>query len=211
MAETRALLWGLALTHGNVGTILGSVNRMLHRDTGGESFVTLFFACLDPVRNSFTYASAGHPSGYVLDRAGEIVERLDSTGPALGVLDNADFGVRQAPTLAPGDILFLLTDGVEEACDSHGQAFGGHRPLDMIRQFRTEDPQALVKRLYESVRLFSENMPQEDDITSILIRRAEPSPLVRSLDGCRQAIATEVADCCVSTPRRESAEYVSCA
>jgi len=182
MAETRALLRGFSQADCDAGTILGSVNQMLHEDTGGESFVTLFFACLDPALKSFSYASAGHPCGYVLDRAGNVCERLDRTGPALGILSEAEFAVRQGPTLAPGDMVFLLTDGIEEACNHRGQLFGSHRPLDVIRECRTEHPEAMIKKLYESVRRFSDHDVQEDDMTSIVVRRAEEQTTMSSVD-----------------------------
>jgi sigma-B regulation protein RsbU (phosphoserine phosphatase) len=182
MAETRALLRGFSQADCDAGTILSSVNRMLHQDTGGESFVTLFFACLDPARKSFTYASAGHPCGYVLDPAGNVSERLDRTGPALGIFSEAEFAVCQGPTLAPGDMVFLLTDGIEEACDHRGHLFGSHRPLDVIRECRTDHPEAMIKKLYESVRRFSDHDVQEDDMTSIVIRRAEECTTICSLD-----------------------------
>jgi len=202
MAETRALLWALSRAHNDVGTILSSVNRMLHQDTGGERFVTLFFACLDPALNSFTYASGGHPSGYVLNRAGEIVEWLDSTGPALGILPEADFKVRQGHPLQPGEMIFLLTDGIEEACDSRGDLFGNRRPLDVIREYRTDHQQVIIKTLYESVRLFSESTVQEDDMTSVLIRRTDCDSAVVTLAGTRDGVAEEVVSGC--------AEYASC-
>jgi serine phosphatase RsbU (regulator of sigma subunit) len=171
MAETRALLWGLANTHSHVGPMLGSVNRMLNQDTAGERFVTLFFACLDPQRRSFTYASAGHTSGYVLNSAGEVVERLGSTAPALGILSDVEIAVRDGPALAPGEMLLLLTDGIEEACDPSFNAFGCDRALEVVRACRSEHPQMIIQRLYQTVREFSGTAAQADDMTSILIRR----------------------------------------
>jgi serine phosphatase RsbU (regulator of sigma subunit) len=172
MAETRALLWGLANAHSHIDTMLGSVNRLLNQDTAGERFVTLFFACLDPEKRSFSYASAGHTSGYVLSSAGEVVERLDSTAPALGILSDIEFAVRDGLALAPGESLLLLTDGIEEACDASGDAFGCDRALEVVRACRSEHPQAIIQKLYQTVRDFSGNAAQVDDMTSILIRRA---------------------------------------
>jgi serine phosphatase RsbU (regulator of sigma subunit) len=173
MAETRALLWGLADAHRHVGTMLGSVNRMLNQDTAGERFVTLFFACLDPQKRSFTYASAGHTSGYVLSSAGEVVNRLDSTAPALGILSDVEIKVRDGPVLAPGEMVLLLTDGIEEACDPSGNPFGCDRALEVVRTCRSEPPQTIIQTLYQAVRQFSGNADQVDDMTSILIRRAD--------------------------------------
>src|SRR5262249_14694920 len=172
MAETRALLWGLAHANRHVGTMLGSVNRMLNQGTACERFVTLFFACLDPKKRSLTYASAGHTSGYVLSSAGEVVRRLESTAPALGILSDVEIAVRDGPALAPGEMLLLLTDGIEEACDAHNNAFGCDRALEVVRACRSDDPQTIIQKLYQTVREFSGGAAQADDMTSIVIRRA---------------------------------------
>jgi serine phosphatase RsbU (regulator of sigma subunit) len=172
MAETRALLWALANAHRDVGTMLRSVNRMLNQDTAGERFVTLFFACLDPQKRSFSYASAGHTSGYVLSGAGEVTKRLESTAPALGILSEVEIAVRDGPVLAPGEMVLLLTDGIEEACDAAANAFGVDRALDVVRACRNEHPQAIIEKLYQTVRDFTGSAAQADDMTSIVIRRA---------------------------------------
>jgi serine phosphatase RsbU (regulator of sigma subunit) len=171
MAETRALLWGLANAHSHVGTILGSVNRMLNQDTAGERFVTLFFACLDPETRSFAYANAGHTSGYVLSNTGEVVARLDSTAPALGILSDVEIAVRDGPVLAAGEMLLLLTDGIEEASDSNGNQFGCERALEVVSASRNEHPQTIIQMVYQAARDFAGNKPQADDMTLILIRR----------------------------------------
>src|SRR3989442_8902560 len=43
-----------------------------------ERFVTVILARLDPRSQSLAYASAGHPSGYVLDRSEEHTSELQS-------------------------------------------------------------------------------------------------------------------------------------
>src|SRR5205823_14364179 len=69
MASTRAYLRALALVHTDITQMLALANRVLCQDTN-EQFVTLVLARLDPDSGTLIYASAGHPSGYLLDRAG---------------------------------------------------------------------------------------------------------------------------------------------
>src|SRR5207302_2297405 len=71
MASTRAYLHALAWTITDVSEMLRLTNRALVEDTE-DQFITLALARLDPVSRSFVYASAGHPTGYVLDRHGAI-------------------------------------------------------------------------------------------------------------------------------------------
>src|SRR5436309_1624416 len=67
MAETRAYLRVLTGRREDVGEILTRANGVLAEDVGQERFITLFMARLDPRTRSLNYASAGHPTGYVLD------------------------------------------------------------------------------------------------------------------------------------------------
>ena len=72
MAETRAYLRVLAGRREDVGEILTRANSVLSEDVGNERFVTLFLARLDPSTRSLVYASAGHPTAYILDAKGDI-------------------------------------------------------------------------------------------------------------------------------------------
>jgi serine phosphatase RsbU (regulator of sigma subunit) len=52
----------MALVHDDVSEILTQTNAFLVQDTADDTFITLFFACLDPYNRSLLYAGAGHES-----------------------------------------------------------------------------------------------------------------------------------------------------
>src|SRR5204862_920028 len=85
MAETRAYLRILAGRREDVGEILTRANGVLAEDVGSERYVTLFLARLDAKERTLTYASAGHPTGYILGAAGQIKRTLPRTGVPLGL------------------------------------------------------------------------------------------------------------------------------
>lgn len=89
-------------------------------------FVTAVYGVLerDAERGGvrFTYASGGHPDPIVL-RAGGATEVLDSGVGALGLI--AGFPRTQSTVhLAPGDRLFLYTDGIPETQDEEEEIIG---------------------------------------------------------------------------------------
>jgi sigma-B regulation protein RsbU (phosphoserine phosphatase) len=170
MAETRALLRAFAQTQTDVSEILRLVNRVLISDIEGDRFITLILAKLDPRTHTLVYASAGHPTGYVLTAAGAVQQDLASTGYPLGVLPDADFPASVAIPLQPGDMLLLLTDGIMEARAPDGTVFGRQRPLDLVRVYRQATARQIVDNLYHAVRAFSQNLPQYDDITAAVIK-----------------------------------------
>jgi serine phosphatase RsbU (regulator of sigma subunit) len=168
MAETHAFLRALALVNADVGAVLTTANRLVCEDTRGEQFITLFLACLDPRSRSFVYASAGH-EGYHLDRAGKVT-KLESTGMALGVEEAETIETGPSMKLDGDEILLLMTDGVCEARAPDGAPFGLARALDAVRKNRSHTAQQILNALCRDVQEHSKGLPQEDDITLIVIK-----------------------------------------
>ncbi len=170
MAETRAYLRVLAGRREDVGEILTRVNGILSEDVDGERFVTLFLGRIDPRTRTFVYASAGHPPGFILDQSGAVKATLKRTGIPLGMQPDTHYEPAPEVSLLSGDIVLLLTDGIEEAAASDESLFGLERILDLVRANRAKSAVEIVQTLYESVRTFSGKAEQMDDITAIVIK-----------------------------------------
>ena len=169
-AETRAFFRILARNRDDLGDIVTRANAILAEDTSIERFVTVMLARLDPATRLLAYLNAGHPAGYVLAAGGEIKARLQRTGVALGLCSQTRFAAAPAVQLAPGDIVLLLTDGVEEALSPGNELFGAERALDFLRANRQLPAREMVERLYRAVRDFARNAPQNDDVTLAVIK-----------------------------------------
>ena len=175
MAEARAYLRGLAWTHTDVGQILTLANRILAEDIEESRFITLLFVCLEPRTRSLVYASAGHLSGYILDPEGRVRESLQSTGPPLGIIPEAEIPRSGRIPLEDGALVLLFTDGLVEAHSPDGSTFGTQRVLSTARHYRRDSAQQIVNNLYHASRAFCQNAPQTDDITVTVIR-VQPGP-----------------------------------
>jgi sigma-B regulation protein RsbU (phosphoserine phosphatase) len=167
---TRAILRALGLTSADPGAMTTLANRSLTNDLSGEHFVTLFLARLDPETRTLVYCSAGHPAGLVLDRSGKLRAVLSSTGIPLGLDLSTSISSVQVPTLQPGDLIFVYTDGVCEAFSPQGERFGSERALSVVRAHLQQSPPEIVHSLMRAVAEFSGNQPQHDDITRIVIK-----------------------------------------
>jgi PAS domain S-box-containing protein len=168
MAETRAYLRVLAGRREDPGEILTRANAILAEDVGSERFVTLFFGRLDLKSRAFSYASAGHPAGYVLDVHGAIKHTLRRTGIPLGMKPDTQYASAPEIVLNPGELLLMLTDGIEESSAPDGTLFGLERTLQVVRTHQTRPARQIVRELYEAVRVFAGGSPQLDDITVIV-------------------------------------------
>ncbi len=170
MAETRAYLRVLARNHDDLGEIMTRTNRVLAEDVGCERYVTLILAELEASNKVLNYVNAGHPPGFVLSGVGQLKTLLRRTGPPLGIRLDTAFSNSTAIPLAPGDLVLLMTDGFEEAMAPDGASFGLERTLQVVRDHQAESPQKIVQALYDEVRAFGKNTPQEDDLTAVVAR-----------------------------------------
>jgi serine phosphatase RsbU (regulator of sigma subunit) len=169
IADTRAYLRALTLTYREPGEVLDSVNQRLVEDITTGHFVTLFLARLSPLSRSLAYSSAGHLPGYVLDGRGAVKLVLQSTGLPLGVDPTGAFPTGPVVHLEPGDLLFLLSDGIIEARSGDGPEFGMGRALKVGQAHRHEPPADIVAALVQEVRVWSENA-RADDMTAIVLK-----------------------------------------
>ncbi|MFN2164602.1 MAG: SpoIIE family protein phosphatase [Candidatus Promineifilaceae bacterium] len=164
--DESALLDAIQLTNAYIGSN--------HADT--HIFTTLFFAILDPQSGSLLYANCGHVPP-VLRRADGTEQRLMPTGPAVGLLPDARFQVRQAQ-LGEGDLLFMYTDGVTEARNSQGEMFGEARLRKLRDEHAGESAEALLAAVETAVRDFI-HVPDDvevageeptDDLTMLAVK-----------------------------------------
>ena len=144
-------------------------NNYLVRHHGHEGmFATLFFGVLDPASGYLVYINGGHEPLYIVGNDG-VKEELPPTGPAVGLMENLNFNAQRLQ-LAPGDLLFGLTDGVTEACNPTEELFTRTRVKDILAQ-----PVASARDLIDSIRQqvfdFADTAPRSDDITMFAIQR----------------------------------------
>ncbi len=170
MAVTRTYLRAFAQTCDDIGDILNLTNHALTVDTSEDRYVTLLLARLDPRARSLEYVSAGHLTGYVMDAAGEVKAQMPSTGLPLGVSPESGFRAGPAIPLTPGELVLFLTDGVVEARTPFGAAFGARRAQEIVRVYRKLPAGEIADNLYHAVRAFTQEAPQVDDITAVVLK-----------------------------------------
>ncbi len=167
MSQTRAYLRALLLLTQDVSDLLTRLNAFLVADRDEEHFVTLFLARVDPQGRKLVYASGGHQS-YLLRASGR-VEILVATGIPLGIVPRP---IRGAPELSlhPGDLLLMVTDGIEETVSPEGYELGRGRILEVAQANRHRSASEIVTALCSAASDFSAGRVQQDDITAIVAK-----------------------------------------
>ena len=131
-------------------------------------FATLFFGVLEPKTGVLTYINGGHEPIYVLSE-GNIKAKLNSTGPAVGMMPNMKFKVEQIQ-LEENDILLGYTDGVTEAKAPDGKLFSNQRLLDLLTP-PAFSASALLGRITDALFEYIDDATQFDDITMLAVYR----------------------------------------
>ncbi len=182
MAQTKNLLRLMTgfLSRGGSGAatpaaILRRVNQELCDSNSMMMFVTGFFGMLDPQTGDLQFSCAGHEAPYLINPDG-LSPVNGAQGLVLGL--NADWVYETAAILmAPGDTLYLYTDGITEAFNPDNEAFSPRRLESVLRQSASLALDRLVDETVVAVREFSGTAPQSDDITCLAIRMLDAAAL----------------------------------
>ena len=144
--------------------VAGRLNRMFPFDESTEQYFTLLYGVLDAADGVFRYVSAGHPG----------VAHLPAGGPGR-IIETRSFpiGLAQQPyqehtlALAPGDRIYLYSDGIPEATDSGDGIFGGHRLVDALDLARGETLERSVDALLDELDRWVGPAGPRDDVSLV--------------------------------------------
>ncbi len=169
MLIARTLLKATALIGESPGRVLTALNDMLEAENEQMMFVTAFYAVVDTGSGHVTFANAGHNPTYRIDGEGRLSTLPTKPGLALAIMPGFSFEERET-RLAPGETLFLYTDGVNEAFNEAGEQFGEPRLEAELEAHAGAPPDAICDAMRASVEAFSTGVEQSDDITTVAIR-----------------------------------------
>jgi sigma-B regulation protein RsbU (phosphoserine phosphatase) len=175
MAVTKTLIKAVAEREKAPGRILSKVNDELAADNDSCMFVTLFLAILDTRTGRLEFGNAGHNAPLLLRRGRppEWVGSLEE--PMAGAMPDIDY-TTGALDLAPGDTLFLTTDGVGEAMNPALELYTDDRLLETVTAHASAGAQDMLRAVSASVADWAGGAEQSDDITMLAVRYLGPAP-----------------------------------
>jgi serine phosphatase RsbU (regulator of sigma subunit) len=160
---------GLLAARATPGAVLSLLHDTVASVDDGRHRVTAMVALVDRARRRVEWASAGHRGGYLLHRTGDAVElqALIALGTALGESERV-IGTGER-VLEAGDVIVLTSDGVVEARDAQGTAFGERRLQRTLRTLGRQGGDGLAQSLLDVVRNHVGDVPHEDDMLFVVI------------------------------------------
>src|SRR5262245_8625578 len=148
-------------------------HRLGVRTSGAMRFGTLCFARLNREGHRLSFVNACPNPGILLDSEGG-ARMLDSTGPPVGLLEGAQFGIESAD-LPPGSLLCLYSDGITEAM-AGDEFYGDERLLESLRAHAGRPLEEVASGVLGDLAAFLAGAPAGDDITILLVRRRAAPP-----------------------------------
>lgn len=148
------------------GEILTVMNQRL-QGLADERFVTAFYGVLNRRTKVLTYATAGHPYPFRYSARDRTVHPLPGQGFLLGIMPDEVYREREV-ALEPGDRLCFYTDGLVEARNEIGEAFGNDRLRGCLGVCGGQSADELREAILAAQNEFRGSSPLTDDVTLVV-------------------------------------------
>jgi len=151
-----------------LATVVATNDYIARTHASANMFATVFFGELNPATGRLLYVNGGHEPPLLIGGGGALRERLEPTGPALGMMPGLPFGTG-ATTVEPGDLMLVFTDGILDARAPTGSTFGEERVLACCTRGAPAEVLAQIERELDA---HAAGEPAFDDVTMLALRRA---------------------------------------
>jgi len=163
MMKAKSILKEIICQGSELAACITEANVLLNKNNYAAMFVTAWTGIFNPADGTLRYVSAGHNPPLVLRKNGSLIwlkpERRQKPLAAFAKVTYQEENI----AMAPGDRLFLYTDGVTEATDLKLELYGNER-LQATLQAGGDD---LIGKVAGSLKKFTGTAPVADDITML--------------------------------------------
>lgn len=167
MMQSKTLLKSCAESGMAIETVFTTANEKLCEGNDAGMFVTAWMGLLNVKTGLVTFANAGHNPPLV-KQEGEFRYHKTRAGFVLAGMEGIRYR-RFEMQLAPGDTIFLYTDGVTEATDASQQLYGENRLLAMMNGQAGKSARDVCEAVKADVDAFVGEAEQFDDITMLCL------------------------------------------
>ena len=148
--------------------IVEAINNGLAEGNDEDMFCTLFVGVLDMNTGMVEYCNAGHnPPIWIHE--GKTAFMSPEVNLPTGVFGGFEYKL-ESMQLSEGDVLFLYTDGVNEAENVNKVLFGDTNTLAVVDLMKETQMKDLSNGVYDAVRQFVDGYEQSDDLTMLCLR-----------------------------------------
>ena len=169
MSMSRAVMEMVARKQRASRLVLTEVNRRLCEHSTMGLFVTMFYGILDLRTGQLTYSNGGHNNPYIVRSGGGIDMLEPMNNLVLAAFEDTRY-IQKEAVLAPGDTLFLYTDGFTEAFNAEHQMFRDARLIESLNRSHDQPVEDFIRNVLDDVYAFVGGHEQSDDLTCLVLR-----------------------------------------
>lgn len=147
--------------------IARAFNRLMLEDIQVEQYFTMVYAEIDLRTGQVLLTQAGHPHPMVLRKNGAL-ETVGEGGLPIGLIPGADYDDSEL-LLAPGDRLFLMSDGITECSGTAGVDLGEDGLASMLLRLADLESPALLEALVWDLVAFAGTEQFNDDVSGVIL------------------------------------------
>jgi phosphoserine phosphatase RsbU/P len=166
-----ALVSGILRSHAPIepgpAEMLSAINLSLAERRIAAQFVSIIYAVWDDERGTLLVANSGLPLPlYCHDGK---IEPIDVTGLPLGLFDEAQYDELNFKA-KPGDMFVFFSDGILDARNRHGHAFGSERVEAIVASCVDKSADCVVREIFQAVSEHAAGVEAFDDQTVVAIK-----------------------------------------
>ena len=169
MAQATRLFQTLAKQGMSPAEICTRINDALSgADNEGNMFVTMFLGLLDLETGHLSFCNAGHNPPVLGggENGGDFIDMLPNA--PIGVLPGLEFQGEEIESIK-GRMLFVYTDGLNEAENPAHEQFGDDRLLDILRGGNFESTRQVIETITAEVEAHRNGAEPSDDLTMMCL------------------------------------------
>lgn len=155
--------------------VMEFMNQAVYETSKGRMLMTFFIGALDKNTGEFTYCNASHDFPFLVAKNSPLLKLEDfkplveSNNPRLGEKIESTYA-ETTIQLAPGDLIFMYTDGVVELEGPNKVTWGERRFLKAFGKAisSSDSIQKSVETFHQDIQAFRQNEPLKDDVTFLI-------------------------------------------
>ena len=169
MMQSKTIIKSCAESGMSIEQVFTVANEKLCEGNDAGMFVTAWMGILNVKTGKVLFANAGHNPPLVKHADGTYEYLKTRAGFVLAGMDGVRYRKNEID-LAPGDAIYLYTDGVTEATDLNTELYGEDRLHTVLEKYKDAAPQVICDEVKRDVDAFVGEAPQFDDITMLALK-----------------------------------------
>ena len=142
------------------------LNRMMTDGISVDQYFTMAYAEIDLLSGRVRLVQAGHPHPLILHADGT-VDVVGQGGLPIGLIEGCQYE-RISLQLAPGDRMFLMSDGLTECPDPNGAELGTEGLIELIHKSKDLSSTSLLEALVWDLSDYAKTIVFPDDVSGII-------------------------------------------